>query len=449
MSDMIRNGVHGCTKEEKYTYPSDPVIRERLEWFRDQKLAFMMHFGPYAQMNGIDASWPLSEEDAEEREGVFWESDLDTFRQQYVDLNKSFNPVCVQPEKWAEFAAECGFKYLLFTTKHHDGFCMFDTKQTDYKITDPSCPFHTHKHANLTKAVFDAFRAKGLGIGAYFSKPDWHCPWYWAKGEKRAWGSDRNPTYDPKERPDLWNKFTEFTHAQMTELVEEYGKIDILWLDGGQVKARNGQDIQLERFVEKARKIQPWLLTADRTVGGEYENYITPEQSIPDHVIRVPWESCVTLGKGWSHRYNDEYKSTRAVVKMVIEVVSHGGNLAINVGPQPNGELPAEAQRVLRGLGEWLKVNGEGIYGTRADVGRIGNVMFTQKGGTRYAFLPLNEGEVLPATLRIPVEQKLSCVRALGLDAPLDFTQDAQGITIHLPKELQGTSPYAVAFALM
>ena len=172
MSDMIRNGVHGCTKEEKYTYPSDPVIRERLEWFRDQKLAFMMHFGPYAQMNGIDASWPLSEEDAEEREGVFWESNLDTFRQQYVDLNKSFNPVCVQPEKWAELAAECGFKYLLFTTKHHDGFCMFDTKQTDYKITDPSCPIHTHKHANLTKAVFDAFRAKGLGIGAYFSKPD-------------------------------------------------------------------------------------------------------------------------------------------------------------------------------------------------------------------------------------------------------------------------------------
>lgn len=448
MSDMIKNGVHGCTKEEKYVYPSDPVIRERLEWFRDQKLALMMHFGPYSQMDGIDASWPLSEEDADERAGVTWESDLDTFRRQYVDLNKSFYPVCVQPGEWATFAKKCGFRYLIFTTKHHDGFCMFDTQYTDYKITDPSCPFHTHKYADLTRAVFDAFRAEGLGIGAYFSKPDWHCPWYWARGEEKPWGSDRNPTYDPAKRPELWRKFVEFTHGQMTELVEKYGKIDILWLDGGQVKARNGQDIQLGQFVERARKIQPWLITADRTVGGEYENYITPEQSIPDHVIRVPWESCVTLGTRWSHRYYDTYKSTREVLKMLIEVVSHGGNLAINVGPQPNGELPVEAKKILRGMGEWLKTNGEAIYGTRADVGRLDNVMFTQKGSVRYALIPLKEGEMLGEAVRIPTGEKINAVRLLASGTVVDFVQDGEGITVFLPEEWQGTNPYAIVFAL-
>ena len=448
MADMIKNGVHGCTKEEKYTYPSDPVIRERLEWFRDQKLALMMHFGPYSQMNGIDASWPLSEEDADERADVTWESDLDTFRQQYVDLNKSFNPVCVQPDAWAAFAAECGFRYLLFTTKHHDGFCMFDTKYTDYKITDPSCPFHTHKFANLTRAVFDAFRAKGLGIAAYFSKPDWHCPWYWAKGEQKAWGSDRNPTYDPAKRPDLWEKFVEFTQGQMMELVEEYGRIDALWLDGGQVKARNGQDIRMEEIVTRARAVQPHLLVADRTVGGEYENYITPEQSIPDHVISVPWESCVTLGTRWSHHYNDQYKSARELVEMLIRVVSHGGNLAVNVGPQPNGELPLTAQEILREMGEWLRVNGEAIYGTRADVGQVGNVMFTKKGDVRYALLPLKAGEVLGRSVCIPTDKKTNTVRLLASGATLEFAQDSEGIVVSLPEEWRGTSPLALALAL-
>ncbi|MBQ6947531.1 MAG: alpha-L-fucosidase, partial [Clostridia bacterium] len=181
MADMIKKGVHGCSKEESYIAPTDPLILERLEWFKDQKLALMMHFGPYSQM-GVECSWCLSEEDTWARSAMDWDADLETFRQQYWDLNKSFNPVRMQPDKWAQFAHENGFKYLIFTTKHHDGFCMFETEYSDYKVTAPDCPFHTHKYANVAKAVFDAFRAEGLGIAAYFSKPDWHCPWYWAKG---------------------------------------------------------------------------------------------------------------------------------------------------------------------------------------------------------------------------------------------------------------------------
>ena len=291
MADLIKQGMHGCSREDEYVRPQDPLIQERLEWFQDQKLALMMHFGLYSQL-GICESWPLSNEDAEwSREAICWEKDEAVFRQQYVSLNKSFNPVCMEPEKWAEMAARNGFKYLIFTTKHHDGFCMFDTKLTDYKVTSPDCPFHTHKHANIAKSVFDAFREKGIAIAAYFSKPDWHCPWYWAEGQELPVGHWRNPTYDPAQKPELWEKYIQFTHGQIMELMQDYGRIDVLWLDGGQVAPQNGQDIRLSEVVKEARKIQPWLLTADRTVGGENENYITPEQSVPSAPIRVPWEA--------------------------------------------------------------------------------------------------------------------------------------------------------------
>jgi len=448
MGDVIKNGVHISTDEERYQYPSDPIIRERLEWFRDQKLALLIHFGPHAQM-GLDCSWPLPEKSRWARDEIDWEDDLDVFRKQYIDLNKSFNPMRFQPDEWADFAAENGFRYLIFTTKHHDGFCLYDSKYTDYKVTAPDCPFHGHKYADITKNIFDAFRKKGLGIAAYFSKSDWHCPWYWAKGMDKPWGADRDPTYVPAEHPELWEKFIEFTHGQMMEIIEGYGKIDILWLDGGQVSVHFGQDIRLGELVEKARRIQPWLITADRCVGGPHENYITPEQTIPDHVIEAPWESCVTHGTIWSYKYDDDYKSSRQLVKMLIEVVSHGGNLALGVGPQPDGRLPGRAMKEIRGLGEWLRVNGDAIYGTRAaDIARCGKVMFTKKADTLYALIPLEEGEELPDTVLIPLKSKPREIRALGHADALTFCTKEDGSYVTLSDSLVGTSPYAIVFSI-
>ncbi len=448
MADMIKKGVHGCSKEESYIAPTDPLILERLEWFKDQKLALMMHFGPYSQM-GVECSWCLSEEDTWARSAMDWDADLETFRQQYWDLNKSFNPVRMQPDKWAQFAADNGFKYLIFTTKHHDGFCMFETEYSDYKVTAPDCPFHTHKYANVARSVFDAFRAEGLGIAAYFSKPDWHCPWYWAKGMEIPAGKNRRPTYDVKEHPEIWEAFTQYTHHQIMELVQNYGKLDILWLDGGTVRPSNGLDIRLSEVVKRAREVQPWLITADRTAATENENYITPEQAIPDRVIKVPWESCITIGKRWIYRYNDTYKSARTLVRMLIEVVSRGGNLAINVGPQPDGRLPKEAMTELKGLGDWLKVNGDAIYCTRAtDVAQVDKVMYTKKGDTLYALLPLAEEERVENTLFIPTDKEVSRVTCLGVGV-LPFEKIEQGVRVTCPEELVGTSPYALAFELV
>ena len=281
MADMIVRGVHGCSREDRYVYPTDPLIRQRLEWFKDQKLALMIHYGPYSQL-GVSASWSLSDGDASwSRAAVDWETDSEAYRRQYVDQYKTFNPVRFQPDKWAQFAYENGFRYLIFTTKHHDGFCMFDTQYTDYKITSPKCPFHNHKFADFTRELFDAFRRKGLAIAAYFSKPDWHCPWYWAENMKYPVAHHRDPTYIPGEHPEIWEKFAEFTKNQILELVRNYGKIDILWLDGAQVNPKNGQDIHLSDIITESRKIQPWLITVDCAIGGEMKITLHPSKAFP------------------------------------------------------------------------------------------------------------------------------------------------------------------------
>jgi len=449
MADLIKEGMHGCSREDDYVYPTDPLIRERHEWFQDQKLALMMHFGLYSQM-GICESWPLSEEDAEwSREDVCWEKDAETFRQQYVNLNRSFNPVCIQPEEWAKMAKKNGFRYLIFTTKHHDGFCMFDSKYTDYKVTSPDCPFHTHRHANIAKDVFDAFRREGIAIAAYFSKPDWHCPWYWAEGMDRPVGAWRNPTYDPKEHPEVWEKFIEFTHNQIMELIEDYGRIDVLWLDGGQVAPQNGQDIRLSEVVARARTIQPWLLTADRTVGGENENYITPEQSVPAQPIRVPWESCVTVGHAFSYRFDEQYKTPRELVHLLVSVVCRGGNLALNIAPQPNGMLPAQALRAVDGLGAWLRSNGDAIYGTRmTEPTEIGKVAFTRKEEAVYAIVRLDEGEALGEKLLIPWKGRVTKITSLDVNAEIAFETTQDGLLVTVPYGMVGTSPLAPAFRM-
>ncbi|KIL41978.1 alpha-L-fucosidase [Gordoniibacillus kamchatkensis] len=447
----VEQGVHNYSSEEKWVKPDNPLLLERLEWFKDQKLGLMMHWGPYSQL-GLVESWALSDKDEEwSRNEIDWDIDAEELKRQYFALNKTFNPLRFQPDLWAELAAGNGFKYLNFTTKHHDGFCMWDTRTTDYRITGPDCPFHTHKYADITKQLFNAFRAKGLGISAYFSKADWHTPYYWAPGMRPGTLTTRGPTYDPKEYPWLWEQFVQFTHRQIMELITNYGRIDVLWLDAGWVNDYRDQNIRVGEVVEKARRIQPWLLSADRTVGGPYENLITPEQTVPGRALHVPWESCITMGSAFSFRYEDNYKSVRTLIHLLVEIVAKGGNLALNVGPQPDGRISKTAISRIEGMGAWLKVHGEAIYGTRiCEPYSAGSVHFTEKSGTIYALnLYKDENEPVPEELHLPIRSDVSRIDLVGGQEMLQYRRTEDGIAVRIPdKERQGPAPIAHVFRL-
>ena len=449
--EVVQQGVHNYSAVDSYVKPTDPAVLEKLEWFQDQKLALMIHWGIYCQL-GIVASWALSDKDDDwSRHRVNWTDDGEKFKEQYYALNKSFNPIRFQPEEWAQTAKDCGFKYLILTTKHHDGFCLWDTRYSDYKVTAPDCPYHVSEHADLVKSMFDAFREKGLGIGAYFSKADWHTPYYRTPELPDPNPSDRGPMYSPAAEPERWENFVQYTKNQVLELCEGYGPIDILWFDAGWVCASNGQDIRLGEIVDEARKIQPGILSVDRTVGGPYENYVTPEMCVPEEPLGVPWESCLTLGADFTYEYADRYKSPRELVNALVGIVAKGGNLALNVSPQPDGRIPVDAMDSLRGLGEWLKVYGEAIYGTRVCAPyQSGNISFTRKGDAVYAIrlFPVAQ-ESVDSKLFIPYAGKVSKVTMLDSGEDVSFVPGEGGITVAVPAGRRGGSaPIALVFKL-
>ena len=263
--DAIVNGTHGYMPE-RYVAPAEPEVRAKLAAFRDLKLALMIHWGLYAQV-GCHESWPLVDREAAwSRAYVDW-AEGDAFKRQYLSLIRSFNPLCFDPAVWADVAARNGFRYVVFTTKHHDGFCLFDSKHSDFKVTSPACPFASDPRADVVRAVFDAFRARGLWISCYFSKPDWHHPDYWDNCGV-GWHTTRMPSYDVTADSARWARFCAYTRSQILELVGGYGPIDVLWLDGGQVQRKTGLDIGIESIVAEARRIKPDLIVADRTAGG-------------------------------------------------------------------------------------------------------------------------------------------------------------------------------------
>jgi alpha-L-fucosidase len=298
------------------------------------------------------------------------------YKKAYENLQTTFNPTQFNPEKWVAAAKEAGMKYVVFTTKHHDGFCMFDTKQTDYKITSSKSPFASNPRSNVAKEIFNAFRKEGFMTGAYFSKPDWNNENYW-------WPyfppKDRNVNYDPKKHPERWNAFKDFTYNQIKELMSEYGKMDILWLDGGWVRPlstvdtsvewqrgiKDDQDIDMKRIATMARGYNPGMLIVDRTVTGEFENYTTPEQQVPEKPLPFPWETCMTMGNSWSFVPNDTYKSPRQLIQLLVKIVSRGGNFLLNIGPGPNGDFDPVAYERLKAIGDWMKINSVGIYQTQ------------------------------------------------------------------------------------
>lgn len=440
-----------------YEWPTDSSVRKKLELWQDQKFGMIIHWGLYA-VPGMIESWALCSEDWIERDSA---SSYDKFKDWYWGLKKDFNPVKFDPDQWASAAHDAGMKYVVFTTKHHDGFNMFDTKQTDFKIT--SGPFSNNPKANVTKYVFEAFRKQDFMIGAYFSKPDWHSEYFW--WPKYA-TPNRNPNYDIRRYPWRWNHFKEFTYNQIMELMNEYGKIDILWLDGGWVRPLEtvtdevrawgapippwSQHVDMPRIATMARKAQPGLLIVDRTVHGPYENYQTPEQAIPKDKLDYPWESCITLGGAWGYVPNDQFKSSAKVIQTLVEVVAKGGNLLLGVGPDAQGLLNEIQISRLKEIGDWLSKNGEAIYNTRTtEVYRSENTFFTKGADQQYAITCIPEGAAVPAiiTWKGNVPRKGSLMKLISTHATVKWKVEGDVVKVFLPASATKRYSPALAFS--
>ena len=457
---QAQNGVH--QQSTIYEWPTDQAVKTKLDQWQDQKFGMLIHWGLYA-VPGIIESWELCNESWIERPDstVAYED----YKKWYWGLKKDFNPVKFNPDQWAKAGKDAGMKYMIFTTKHHDGFSMFDTKQSDFNIA--TGPFANNPKADVAKYVFDAFRKQGFMIGAYFSKPDWHSQYFW--WSKYA-TPDRNTNYDIRKYPWRWNQFKSFAFNQIGELMNNYGSIDILWLYGGWVRPLEtvndevrswgaaipewNQEIDMPKIAAMARKAQPGLLMVDRTVHGPYENYQTPENKIPETQLDHPWESCLTLGNAWGFVKNDQYKQPAEVIRSLVEVTAKGGSLLLGVGPAPDGTFPAAVVSRLEQIGTWMKTNGKAIYGTTITKEyHNGNTWFTttKDKKTINAIYCFKKDEEIAKSIEWTgnAPKKGSRMVLLNTGKPVKWELKGENITVHLPESLKNnTAVYgALAFS--
>jgi len=435
-------------------------VKQNLSQWQDLKFGVLISWGLYSH-KGILESWGLCPED-EDWIGRNGYANYFSYAMDYRNTKSVFNPVQFNPEQWAAACHKGGVRYMIFVTKHHDGFCMFDSKFTDFKVTDKTCPFSTNPRSNIAKEVFSAFRNEGMKVGAYFSKPDWTSPDFW-------WPyfspKDRNPNYDITKHPERWNNFVKYTHNQVNELLSGYGNLDILWLDGCWVRPLNTVNAQVEAFCKyphdmdirmksvaaNARVKQPGILVVDRWVPGPYEDYLTPEQKTPEKALEVPWESCITMATDWGWTPHAQYKSSTELIQLLVNIVAKGGNLLLGIGPDGKGQFDEAVYERLEAIGRWLDINGEAIYGTRpAEPFCEGQVAYTGKGpDTLYAiYLPEKNMTTFPEaiSIRIPFKGKVR-VQALGKKERIRYERTADGIRISIPEALRAEWAQAPAVA--
>jgi alpha-L-fucosidase len=337
---------------------SDPSTQPIPQWWSDARFGMFIHWGPVS-IKGTEIGWSRDGERPGLKAGK-GEVPVEV----YDNLYKEFNPVEFDAKAWVKLAQDAGMKYMVFTTKHHDGFCEFDSKYTDYKITNS--PFKRDIVAELTAACHEA----GMPIGYYYSPPDWHHPDY-----RRENGA----------------RYTEYFHNQVRELLSNYGTIDIIWFDG---LNGNAQEYQAEDMIKDIRRLQPGIVINNRL--GLPADHDTPEQTIGRFQRSRPWESCITICQQWAWKPDDKMKTLDECLSTLVRCAGGDGNLLFNVGPMPTGQIEPRQQERLREMGAWLKKNGETIYGTRGGPWRPGKWgACTAKGSTVFVHCLAKETEVI------------------------------------------------------
>lgn len=331
--------------------------KERIQWFQDARFGMFIHWGLYsipARGEWVRSSERISKEDYE----------------QYFE---EFNPVNFNPKLWAKAAKDAGMKYAVMTAKHHDGFCLFDSKLTDYKATN------TTLHRDFIKEFLDAFRAEGLKVGLYYSLLDWYHEDYPAYGDRHH-PMRGNEAYKNKSHD--FDRYLDYMHGQIRELCTNYGDIDIMWFDFS-YDDMAGEKWRATELVNMVRLLQPGIILDNRleASGESYGSiktlnpsiysgdFASPEQIIPPEGVtdcegnQIPWEACITMNNHWGYCSTDKlYKPAKQIIRKLVECVSKNGNLLLNVGPNALGEFPVEASQLLSEIGQWMKENNKGIY---------------------------------------------------------------------------------------
>jgi len=326
---------------------SEPPLQgdARTQWFREAKFGMFIHWGPYAVIGRHE-----------------WARHIFQIPQaEYDKYARRFNPVNYDPNAWVDLAKNAGARYIVITSKHHDGFSIYRSKVSDYDMEITPYP------GDPLKMLANVCRWKGMRLGYYHSIMDWHHPDY---RPRRAWESP-----NPNEGGNLL-RYIEFMKAQIRELLTEYGPVAVMWFDGEweHTLSKTNKEMEIYNFI---RSLSPNTLINDRLFErrpGNPADFGTPEQYVPATGIRSPdgkpilWEACVTINNdSWGYnKYETEFKTTRDLIRMLIEVVSKGGNLLLNVGPTPDGRIQDEFVTRLNAIGAWMKVNSESIYATTA-----------------------------------------------------------------------------------
>ena len=390
---------------------------QRMKWWREARFGMFIHWGLYAIPAG---KWGDQTNNAE------WIRDTAHIPvHEYEKFQAQFNPTKFDAAQWVAMAKDAGMKYIVITTKHHDGFNMFHSKYTDWDIS------HTPFQRDVIKEMADATRAAGLQMGLYHSIMDWHHPDYLPR---RPW--------EVQDRPDEGAKFSryeQYLHNEVTQLLTEYGPIGVIWFDGQWESTWNSK--RGKSLFDLCRRVSPNTIVNDRVSSGlpHIGDYTTPEQYIPDTGIPgEDWETCMTMNDHWGYNaYDTNWKSSKDLIRNLVDIASKGGNYLLNVGPMADGEFPPEAVERLKEIGQWMHVNGDSIYDTDASVFEglpWGRSTTKREGDKTILYLqvfdwPKDGKLVVPAIANAPISAHL-----LGGD-DLTASRDDQNIDIAVPSQ--------------